>query len=111
VVIDVKETYHSYEKLIPFIKEDVIQNVAFSEFSKEKLTEMLSCLGKSGGLNTFVVVKLAGNHSELYRDLKMKDEAIRIASESLREVLDESCFLPLPLAGERVGIALRLSED
>lgn len=111
VVIDVKETYHSYEKLIPFIKEDVIQNVAFSEFSKEKLTEMLSCLGKSGGLNTFVVVKLTRNHTELYRDLTVKDEALRIAAESLRGTLDESCFLPLPLAGERVGIVLRLAGD
>lgn len=54
-MIDAKEVHLYYEKLIPFIKEDIVDNVAFSEFSKTKLVEMLGCLGK-GDLNTIIVI-------------------------------------------------------
>ncbi len=111
VLIDLKEVYHYYEKLIPFIKEDIIQNVAFSEFSKTKLMEMLNCLGKKGNLNTFVIMKIKEEKSEILHDLKMMDGALKIANEYLGNAFDEECFLLLPLSNNRIGIALRLVED
>jgi two-component system, response regulator YesN len=111
VIIDVKEVYHYYEKLIPFIKEDIIHNVAFSGFSKAKLTEMLDCLGKNGDLNTFVVMKIKDGKSKVLHDLKMIDEVLKITDVNLSSVLDEESFILLPLSNYRIGIALKLNNS
>ena len=110
VLIDVREVYRNYENLIPFIKEDIIDNVAFSEFSKAKLTDMLSCLGKVCP-NTIVMIKLQGEESQPFRELGSTDEVIKIATRQLSRALDEDAYLPLPLTKGRIGIALRLPAD
>ncbi len=110
VLIDVREVYRNYENLIPFIKEDIIDNVAFSEFSKAKLTDMLSCLGKVSP-NTIVMIKIRGEGSQPFIELGLVDEVIKIATRHLSRALDENAYLPLPLTKGRVGIALRLPAD
>lgn len=107
VLIDVREVYCKYEKLLPFIKEDIIDNVAFSSFSKTKLTDMLSCLGKVCP-NTIVMIKIVGDGAEPLKELSLMDEAIEIATTHLARVFDEDAYLPLPLTKGRIGIALRL---
>ena len=111
VLIDVKEVYHYYEKLIPFIKEDIIHNVAFSGFSKTKLTEMLDCLGKNSDLNTFVVVKIKDGKSKVLHDLKMIDEVLHTTDQILQSYYEEECYILLPLSNYRIGIALKLNSD
>jgi len=110
VLIDVREVYRNYENLIPFIKEDIIDNVAFSEFSKAKLTDMLSCLGKVCP-NTIVMIKLRGEGNQPFKELGSMDEVIKIATRHLSRALDEDAYLPLPLTKGRIGIALRLPTD
>ena len=109
VLIDVKEVYYSYEKLIPFIKEDILDNVAFGDLSKTKLTEMLTCLGK-GNLNTFVIVKIKEAGLEILHDIKRMNEALEIANRYLAAAFSEESYLLLPLSQGRIGIALRLEE-
>ncbi len=110
VLIDVREVYRNYENLIPFIKEDIIDNVAFSEFSKVKLTEMLACLGKVSP-NTIVMIKLRDEGAEPLKELGLTDEVIRIVTRQLSRTLDEDAYLPLPLTRGRIGIALRFPAD
>ena len=109
VMIDAKEVHSSYEKLIPFIKEDIIDNVAFSESSKTKLMEMLSCLGK-GEMNTIIVIKIKGVQAELDRNLKLMDDVLHIIGQRFGEMFSEKCFLSLPLSDWRIMVALRLPE-
>ncbi|MCX7026623.1 MAG: hypothetical protein NT061_03845 [Spirochaetes bacterium] len=110
VMLDAKEVHRYYEKLIPFIKEDIIDGVVFSEFSKAKLMEMLGCLGK-GNLNTMIVLKIREGRSEPFRDLKTMNEVLRIVGRRFEESLSEECFLPLPLSHGRIGVAVRMPED
>jgi len=110
VLIDVREVYRNYENLIPFIKEDIIDNVAFSEFSKAKLTNMLACLGKVCP-NTIVMIKLRGEETQPFMELGSVDELIKIATRHLSRAMDEDAYLPLPLTRGRIGIALRLPAD
>ncbi|MDX9783598.1 MAG: helix-turn-helix domain-containing protein [Spirochaetia bacterium] len=109
VLIDVREVYRNYEKLLPFIKEDIIDNVAFSEISKTKLTDMLSCLGKVCP-NTIVMIKLEGEGGETLKELKLPDEVIKIATVQLLRAFNEDAFLLLPFTKGRIGIALRLPQ-
>jgi two-component system, response regulator YesN len=110
VLIDAKEVHGYYEKLVPFIKEDIVDNVAFSELSAEKLTQMLRCLGK-GSLDTMVVIKLRDAGSEILRDLALMDEALELVNRRLGEAFDEGRFLSLLLSNGRIGVALRLGGD
>lgn len=112
VLIDIRELYHYYEKLIPFIKEDIIHNVAFSGFSKDKLTEMLDCLGKKSDLNTFVIIKIHDVNTKVIHDLETMDTILKICDEQLSKSISDDCFIILPLSNNRVGIAFRiLPED
>jgi two-component system, response regulator YesN len=110
VLIDAKEVHGYYEKLVPFIKEDILDNVAFSELSADKLTQMLRCLGK-GNLDTMVVIKLRVAGSEILRDLALMDQALAIVNRCLGAAFDEGRFLSLLLSNGRIGIALKLLTD
>jgi two-component system, response regulator YesN len=110
VLIDAKEVHSYYDKLVPFIKEDIIDNVAFSEVSAGKLAEMLRCLGK-GSLNTMAIVKLKDARSEMIRDIALADEAVRIVNRRLGASFDEGRYLTLFLSNGRIGMALRLPTD
>ncbi|MBN2536210.1 MAG: TRAP transporter large permease subunit [Spirochaetales bacterium] len=108
VLLDIKEVYNYYEKLIPFIKEDIIHNVTFSNFSKIKLMEMLRCLGKKSNLDTFIIIKIKEHYLELTDNLKKIDEIMALCKKHLTNLLnDEDCLL-LPLSNNKIGIVLRL---
>lgn len=108
VLIDIKEVHNYYEKLIPFIKEDIINNVAFSEFSKIKLTEMLHCLGKKSNLDTFIIIKIKDNNLELSYDLKCIDGIFNIIKKFLDNISSDENYILLPLSNNKIGIVLRL---
>ena len=107
VLIDVKEVHGRYEKLVPFIKEDIASNVALGEFSEAKLAEMLHCLGKTPNLNTFAVIK-AGDKGAEPCSFQTVDDILALTTRRLTEIFGQECFLLLPLSNTRIGVALRL---
>ena len=108
VLIDIKELHTYYEKLVPLIKEEIIHNVAFSELSKAKLMDMLSCLGKKTNLNTFVLVKVKPGTGEVRGDLSTIETISKIISQRLETALSEDSYLILPLSDTSLGIVLYL---
>ena len=108
VLIDIKEICNYYEKLIPFIKEDIINNVTFSEFSKIKLTEMLRCLGKKNNLDTFIIIKIKENNLDISQDLVIIDDVVNIIKKYLNNIFSYENYILLPLSNNKVGIVLRL---
>lgn len=110
VLIDIREVYHYYEKLIPFIKDDIIHNVAFSSISRAKLTEMLDCLGKKADLNTFVIIETIPGKTQNRQDPTLIDDFLKFCADQLRRILNEDCYILLPLSNTRIGIALLLPE-
>lgn len=111
VLIDIKEVYNYYEKLIPYIKEDIINNVAFSEFSKKKLTEMLHGLGKKSNLDTFIIIKIKENNLKLSYDIEKIDEILVIIKKHFNNLFSDENYILLPLSNDKIGIVLRLFKD
>jgi len=111
VLIDAQEVHRYYEKLIPFIKEDIIHNVAFSEFSRAKLMELLDCLGKKSDLDTFVVMKIKAANRDPEGDFELLDEVLASANLCLVRLFGADHFLLLPLPGTRIGAVLRTSGE
>lgn len=111
VLIDAQEVHRYYEKLIPFIKEDIIHNVAFSEFSRSRLMELLDCLGKRSDLDTFVVLKIKALNLDPEGDFALLDDVLAAANRSLIRLFGAEHFLLLPLPGTRIGAVLRTSGE
>ncbi len=108
VLIDIKELHNYYEKLVPFIKEEIIHNVAFSELSKSRLIEMLTCLGKKADLNTFVLLKAKPGAGGISSDIAAMDAVVQALGQRLEAELSEDSYLILPMSDDTVGVALRL---
>jgi hypothetical protein len=109
--VDIREFHDYYEKLVPFIKEEIIHNVAFSESSKNRLMEMLRCLGKRTDLNTFAVVAVKGTAEDLRGDVATMEEIVRLIGRRLEDVSSAENFLILPISDNTAGLALRLPRE
>ncbi len=108
VVIDIKELYNNYEKLVPIIKEDIIQNVAFSNFSKLKLQQLLQCLGKEDRLDTFAIIMIKNPELETKYDLHRLDNISRIINKKLEILFGASNYIIITLDDKRIGVVLNL---
>jgi two-component system response regulator YesN len=108
VLIEAREVHDYYERLVPFIKEDIIDDVAFGEISRARLARMLGCLGKAQP-DSFAVIGLKGAGALVMEELEHAEAALEIASKRLAAALGEERFLVLPLTKGRIGLALRLA--
>lgn len=107
VLIDAQEVHRYYEKLIPFIKENIIHDVAFSEISRTKLMELLNCLGKKADLDTFVVLNIRERDLGAQDGFILAEQVLESANKILSRLFGGAHFLILPLPGTRIGVALR----
>ena len=103
VILDIRELYNNYEKLIPVIKEDIIQNVALNKYSNRKLRELLRCLGKSEELDTFAVIEadvMAGtsvNPNDTMKQMSRIESAMKVISRNLDQWSGWNNYLIIPL--------------
>ena len=108
VVADIKELYNNYEKLIPIIKEDIIQNVAFSKNSRKKLADLLVCLGKSEGLDTFSIIMMENPEFETGYELGVLNAVTKICGRELDGLIGRNNYLVIPLDDRKIGVVLSL---
>lgn len=108
VLLDIKEVHVYYEKLVPFIKEDIVHNFAFKDFSRIKIDEMLRMLGKKINMDTFVVMRIKYGGDGLSSDLAKLETALDAVSRNLCLMFDETDFILLPISNDRIGIILSL---
>ena len=114
VVQDIKELYNNYEKLIPIIKEDIIQNVAFSHYSKKKLEELLHCLGKSVKLDTFILISMPGydkddNYEQITKQrISGIDRVTKILVRDLNRSAGIMNYLIIPQDDRKIGVVLNI---
>lgn len=111
VLIDAQDVHRYYERLIPFIKEHIIQDVAFSEASRSKLVELLACLGKKPDFDTFVAMNIRQRNPSPQESFALVERTVESADRVLTRLFGREHFLLLPLPGTLVGIALRAPLD
>ncbi|MBN2627636.1 MAG: helix-turn-helix domain-containing protein [Spirochaetales bacterium] len=117
VILDIRELYNNYEKLIPVIKEDIIQNVALSKYSNKKLKELLRCLGKSEKLDTFAVIEVEGlSGTSGFPDGTMKqmsrvESAVKVITKDLDRDAGWNNYLIIPFDDTKIGIVLNVGQS
>ncbi len=107
VILDIRELYNNYEKLIPVIKEDIIQNVALSKYSNRKLKELLRCLGKSEGLDTFAVIEVDDIGGTM-KQMSRIGSAVKIISRNLDKWTGWNNYLIIPFDDTKIGIVMNI---
>jgi two-component system response regulator YesN len=114
VVIDIRELYNNYERLIPIIKEDIIENVAFSPYSLKKLKKLMLCLGKSDALDTFAVLEFPNSstdynfESQAIDQISQMDSVSKIISDSLDHLIGYGRYLVIPLDDQKIGLVFQV---
>lgn len=111
VLKDIKEVYDDYDKLIPFIKEDILNNVVFSKSSQEKLKEMLFCLKKSENPDTFIIIKSNKNSKQLATNLKQLDQLQEILKKELNVFFNFEDYLILPFNSNEIGVLIKFKNS
>lgn len=111
VLLDIKEIHSNYERLVPFVKEDIINNFAFKDFSRIKIGETLRMLGKKTGINTFVVMKIGTDRDGASANLGSLEYALGSLARFVGQVIDETDFMLLPISNDRIGIVLALPQN
>lgn len=101
VLKDIKEVYEDYEELIPYIKEEILNNVVFSESSQSRLRKMLICLKKTDNPDTFLIIK-TGEPSE---------NITSMLNKQLGRYLDNQDFLMIPLPEKQLGVLIKQASD
>lgn len=108
VLKDTREVYNDYENLIPFIKEDILNNLSFSESSRVKLRKMLRCLKKSEDPDTFMMIQIKGDTTELVKGYINIDTIQEFLKKRLDRMLGNRHYLMLPLSNRKIGIVLKI---
>lgn len=109
VLIDVRQLHLQVEMFIPFIKEDLLKNISFSNSTNENVSEMLNLLGKKNSLDTFLIINFKNSIS---KDVQMSDyEKISdIVKKRLEDDIGDENYIIFPLSSNLIGIAISVNE-
>lgn len=107
VLLDIKEVHVKMEQVIPFLKEEFIQNISYSFASDVKIQEIIQLLGKESFFDTFFVIKVSDGYAK-YQILNETDLIQQIISETLLEKLGKEDFLIMSLGSDRMAVCLSL---
>lgn len=111
VLMDIKEVHSYYERLVPFVKDDIVHNFALKGSSRIKIGEMLRMLGKKTNMDTFVVIRIKYVGDDLSADLAKLETVLVIVTKNLGFMFDENDFMLIPISNDRIGIVLSLQKD
>jgi two-component system, response regulator YesN len=107
VLLDIKEVRLRMEKVIPFVKEDLIQNMTLMGAPEEKISEMLSILGKQNIIDTFLVLKINDQDLAGSKILEAHGEVSEVIRKKFDEELGEENYLMMFLGSSRIGTCFR----
>jgi two-component system, response regulator YesN len=107
ILLDIKELSAKMSKVIPFIKEDLIQNITLSTVSDDELEEMLSILGKKNSLDTFLIFSYPKRENENdNRGIVFHQNRQEFIEQIVRQELGEQAAVVMSLGTNKVGVCI-----
>ncbi|MBN2627740.1 MAG: helix-turn-helix domain-containing protein [Spirochaetales bacterium] len=106
VALDIQENRRRMQKVIAYIREDLIQDISIDVNKHQQVSDMLELLHIPGDINTFVVLKESalnhtGNSDSLLRDMAL----------ILDRILGKNQSLLMPMGTDMVGICLFIPRE
>ena len=112
ISLEIRENRNRMQKVIAYIREDLIQDLSLDVQMHQQVSDMLNFLHIPGELNTFIVLK--ENQSAKVRESggHGPDNAlIRDASSLLDKILGKNQYILMPMGTDMLGICLPISSD
>jgi len=108
VFMELKQIHYRMSQVIPLLKENILQNITFSNAIEGEISEMLEIIGVREPLNSFIVVKIFGENP-------FWEKNQLILFEYLEDILNwkkgRNRFLIIPISKNIVGICLALKQE
>ena len=110
VALDIKENRRRMQKVIAYIREDLIQDLSIDVHLHQQVSEMLELLNIPGDINTFIALKeSAGNGRTISAYKDVHDTLNRDVSGILDKILGVNQSILMPMGTDMLGICLSIS--
>jgi len=113
VALDIKENRRRMQKVVAYIREDLIQDLSIDIHIHQQVSETLELLQIPGDINTFIALRessLSGNRrNAVYRE--QDDTLLREIPGILDKLLGTNQFIFMPMGTDMLGICLSIPRE
>ncbi len=112
VALDIRENRKRMDKVISYIREDLIQDLSIDAHMHQQVSDMLELLHIPGDINTFIVLRESEESKTRkggFRD--MNDTLLREISAILDRILGRNQFILMPMGTDMLGICLSIGGE
>jgi len=103
---DIQRINNRYERIIPLIREELLQDINIIENSANRLQEMLELGGIKIMPNMFLLIKIDSGSDSSQQVLDLRRSCFEMANNRLSETFGVNCFLAIPVGSRYLAIAL-----
>lgn len=109
VAQDIRENRRRMDKVIAYIREDLIQELSIDVHMHQQVSDMLALLHIPGDINTFIALKESSGNKALRTGRKDIDESLKRETSALLEKrLGKNQFILMPMGTDMVGLCLSI---
>lgn len=113
MMVDIQVKKRKMDKIISYIREDLIQDISIDLHAHQQVSELLKLLEIPADINTFIIVKKTQPEIKVTEDENgAKDNlVIKEISNILNRILGKNQFILIPLGTDMTGICLSVPAD
>jgi len=111
VFLDIKEAHLRFLQVMPLLKEEILQDVAFIADSSERLVDMLNLLGRCKKPDTFVIVKLNDERFSALEQVAIVQRVTTMLADELDSCGYALTYFIVSMGGSRLGLFVETPTD
>ncbi|MDC7232709.1 MAG: AraC family transcriptional regulator [Spirochaetales bacterium] len=110
VSLEIRENRRRMDKVISYIREDLIQDLSLDVHRHQQVTDMLDLLQISGEINTFIVLRApAVPNREGFTGIS--ETLVRETTALLEKILGKNRFILMTMGTDMLGLCLSCRKD
>jgi two-component system, response regulator YesN len=110
ITLDIKESKRRMQKVVSYIREDLIQDFSLDIHMHQQVSEMLELLNIPSDINTFIIFKeQSGGMKDLSSGELSDDSSIKEISVLLDKVVGQNNFILMSIGTDMLGLCLSVT--
>ena len=112
IILDIKESRHRMQKVVSYIREDLIQDFSLDVHMHQQVSEMLELLNIPSDINTFTIFKAqSGGMLDSSSGKLSDDSTIKEISYLLDKIVGQNNFILMSIGTDMLGLCLSVSPE
>ncbi len=111
VALDIRENRKRMQKVIAYIREDLIQDLSLDVQMHQQVSDMLKLLHIPEDINTFVVLKENLHGRGKTSSNNLNDSLFREAGNILDKILGRNHYILMPMGTDMFGLCLPVASE